>query len=302
MSYVASCDTPGPAPGRLPGELARFAAVIAGSILVAAGAAGCRGEVDPGSGERARAQAEPARPQDPAAPRAQGEEKAGKAAFHPVEPPAELPPEGDWPGDGLPFPLTVEFVSAGTGELLSGEAAASILLSELHPKITGGTITFDPQAEEGMGRIRFASLTPSMYTFSLRRGAGGTRHAVECWVPVAPAENRLRIPLEFVTLVGRVLAPTGAPISGVCVSVNGQVADPGKALPRVVRLHSVRASTFTDDSGRFQFEDLSPGPYFVTARPVDRPGGGRWVPARIAQVIKVGPGQPEPEIRMREGP
>jgi len=145
----------------------------------------------------------------------------------------------------------------------------------LHPgAVLEGRVTGPEGAARSGARIELDRLDPHAYRMSrpvARTGAdGGFRLAgletgtwrlnaggdgivtVEREVEIRPGENRVEVELEAsLAIAGRVLDPEGRPAGEAQVLAEGE--------------HST-ASTGTRDDGRFQFEDLPPGPYGVRAR------------------------------------
>ncbi len=280
-------------------------AVIAGVLGVVAGTGG--------GGRDAAAQQgqQPAEPKQdgPQPGQGQGDRGAGagatakaaveRAATEAVPTPFPIAENAEeWPGDGKPFPLVVEFVDRKTRSLIKGTVSAGYSLAHFHPRTPPGTtIRVKWESDPEGARATFRAFHPGLYTFRLDTEWRLPVSTVEAWVPEAPAGNKLSLALTFLELRGRVEDGTGAPLPLASVRVNGQGSELLKEFPGRVRSHQITAEAWSsEEDGGFVFPALCPGCYLLISAPVKRAPRGRWVPQSPGRVLTLMPGTREPLV------
>jgi uncharacterized GH25 family protein len=151
---------------------------------------------------------------------------------------------------------------------------------------------------DASGRYEVVLETPGPYTCMVQSGESGTQASRKVDVTDAPAQT-VDFELAGGRIAGRVLDPDGDPLEGVSLSLSREGSAGGSAG---LAMHG---NDDSDDEGRFQFLDLSPGTYSVVATPSTwrwNSGSKDYASARRDGIVVPESGSaPEIELRLMRG-
>jgi len=136
----------------------------------------------------------------------------------------------------------------------------------------GTTLSAGYARTDAAGRFRVRGLNPRCAHTLVIRAAGFGRHVQEIGAPAA-GETGIDLGMLHLdggaTVRGCVVDDSGAPVPRMEVYLRftgGEESDPTSA-PSQWRAIGHQEFTFTDNLGRFRFQDLAPGSYWVLAMP-----------------------------------
>lgn len=243
-----------------------------------------------GTGGPANPGAQAPRPEGEAPPAKAVDEATKQALLAALTPGEVMPPPRapeDVPGDGKPFPLTIEVVSGASGELLLYNMDGAPV-DYFHPKLRGPIESAQWEQDPDHARMTIPVFVPARWEFRTSRSSGTPHYTLTCDVYEQPASGVLRIVVPQATLSGQLLDPTGAPAPETEIEVVGDITR-NDALKSLGVVHvKVLASAHSGPDGRFEIPGLIPGRYLLTFDGFERAARDRWARVRAMRSVTVG--------------